>query len=55
MTDDDRLISRISSPEIREDFEKASRPARSAAGGSVPVYADFDTEKAVIASLLAEP
>jgi len=55
MTDDDRLISRVSSPEIREDFEKASRPARSAAGGSVPVYADFDTEKAVIASLLAEP
>lgn len=55
MTDDDRLISRVSSPEIREDFEKASRPARTAAGGSVPVYADFDTEKAVIASLLAEP
>ena len=55
MTDDDRLISRISSPEIREDFEKASRPARLAAGGSVPVYADFDTEKAVIASPLAEP
>lgn len=55
MTDDDRLISRVSSPEIREDFEKASRTARTAAGGSVPVYADFDTEKAVIASLLAEP
>ena len=55
MTDDDRLISRVSSPEIREDFEKASRTARMAAGGSVPVYVDFETEKAVIASLLAEP
>ena len=55
MTDDDRQTSRVSSPEIREDFEKASRPARAAAGGSVPVYADFETEKAVIASLLAEP
>ena len=55
MTDDDRLISRVSSHEIREDFEKASRTVRMTAGGSVPVYADFETEKAVIASLLAEP
>ncbi len=39
-------------PEIREDFEKSSRFAP---GGSLPVYADFETEKAVISSLLAEP
>ncbi len=39
-------------PEIREDFEKTSR---NFSGGSLPLYADFETEKAVIASLLAEP
>ncbi|MBO5959966.1 MAG: replicative DNA helicase, partial [Lentisphaeria bacterium] len=53
MTDDDRQNSRIA--EIREDFGKASRSATVAAGGSVPVYADYETERAVIASILAEP
>ena len=40
-------------PEVREDFEKTSRP--STPGGSLPVYADYESEKAVIASLLADP
>ena len=40
-------------PEVREDFEKTSRA--STPGGSLPVYADYESEKAVIASLLADP
>jgi len=43
-------VSPASNPEIREDFGSASR-----SGGALPVYADFETEKAVLASLLAEP
>ncbi len=54
---DDSQYSRnpASQPEIREDFGTASRSVVLSAGGSLPLYADFETEKAVLASILAEP
>ncbi len=57
MTADDQIDSHSPAhqPEIREDFEKSSRKQQMSPGGSLPLYADFKTEEAVISTLLAEP
>lgn len=52
--DSEMIPAPAKSPEIREDFDKNARDV-SLPGASVPLYADYETEQAVLSSILAEP